>query len=59
MNSRSIVVIVLLILTLSGNAQPPGNPGGDPDVPITGIEFLVAGGALLGIKRWLGKKNRK
>jgi hypothetical protein len=35
-------------------AQPggPGDPGGDPDVvPISGIEWLIGAGALLGAKR--------
>lgn len=59
MNFRTIIVVVLLSLTFTGSAQPPGNPGGDPDVPIGGIEFLLAGGALYGFKRLLGNKNRK
>lgn len=29
----------------------PGDPGGDPDVPISGIEVLIGAGALLGAKK--------
>jgi len=32
----------------------PGNPGGgDPDVPIGGIEILIAAGALLGLRKFI------
>lgn len=58
-NFRAIIVVVLLSLTFSGSAQPPGNPGGDPDVPITGIEILLSAGAILGTKKLLGKSKHK
>jgi hypothetical protein len=36
----------------------PGDPGGgDPDVPITGIEYLLGGGIAYGIRSLL--KSRK
>jgi len=44
------LILVILLIPLCGICQP-GDPGGDPDVPITGIEFLMGGGALLGIRR--------
>jgi hypothetical protein len=37
----------------------PGDPSGDPDVPITGIEILLSAGALFGIKKLLGKSKNK
>lgn len=38
----------------------PGNPaGGDPDVPIGGIEFLLAAGALLGLRKIILSRRLK
>ncbi|MCE2935546.1 MAG: hypothetical protein ACK5V5_06340 [Cyclobacteriaceae bacterium] len=40
----------------------PGDPGGggNPTVPISGIEILIGAGAAYGFSRkWLGKKQRK
>jgi hypothetical protein len=39
------------------NAQP-GDPAGDPDVPITGIEILIGAGGALGIKKMLDKRKK-
>jgi hypothetical protein len=36
----------------------PGDPGGDPDVPISGIEILIGLGALFGIKRLNGIRKK-
>lgn len=36
----------------------PGNPGGDPDVPLGGIELLIAAGALFGAKKWFDKSKK-
>ena len=52
-----LITLFLILLNLAAMAQP-GDPGGDPDVPITGIEILLALGGLLGIKRIMGF-NRK
>jgi hypothetical protein len=38
-------------------AQP--DPGGDPDVPITGIEILIGAGGALGLKKLLGKRKNQ
>jgi hypothetical protein len=55
MRSKSVYRIVVfigfsLLMGLIANAQP-GDPGGDPDVPITGIEILLAMGGFLGLRK--------
>lgn len=55
---KTIVTFCLIIPWFSLLAQP-GDPGGDPDVPITGIEILIGAGALLGVKRAIGHKKNK
>ena len=37
----------------------PGDPGGDPDGPISGIGLLLAAGAFLGIKNLNDLKKRQ
>lgn len=50
------LVVVLLLTPLIGWSQP--GPPPDPDVPISGIEFLLGGGALLGIRQlWARAKS--
>jgi len=51
------VMFCFTSLTLFGQ---PGNPTTDPDagaVPITGIEWLIAGGCALGLRKLLGFKK--
>jgi hypothetical protein len=36
----------------------PGDPGGDPDVPISGVEWLIGAGGIYGIRK-LMKKNKQ
>ena len=52
--------VLFVFLTPDLLAQP-GDPGGDPDkVPITGIEYLLGGGILYGIRSLLkARKNRE
>ena len=58
---RFLVISIALVLALwmapiSTHAQP--GPPPDPDVPISGIEFLLGGGALLGIRQlWVKAKS--
>ena len=55
---RSIVLSLFLFGALQLFAQP-GDPGGggDPDVPITGIEILVGIGGALGARKLFKKKK--
>lgn len=54
------LTFLLLCITISiGFSQPPppgdpdpnNNGGGNPTVPISGIEFLLGAGCLIGLKR--------
>ena len=60
MRSKSVYRIVIfigfsLLTGLIASAQPgdpcPGGPPCDPDVPITGIELLLAMGGFLGLRK--------
>lgn len=51
-----ILLILVLCLPLFVLAQP-GDPGGDPDVPITGIEILLAMGGFLGLRKFMNSKK--
>lgn len=56
---RLVLVIVFSLISFMALAQP-GDPGGNPTVPISGIEILIAAGAALGLRSFLsGKKNNK
>lgn len=63
---RKKMLACLLVLglafcaSLSALAQVgPGDPGGDDDVPITGIEWLLLGGGALGARKiYLKYRNR-
>jgi drug/metabolite transporter (DMT)-like permease len=53
--------IMVLTLVLAGTVLfgQPGDPGGDPDVPITGLEYLIGGGALYGVRTLLKRMKQK
>jgi hypothetical protein len=55
---RSALAFALMLVSATLFAQP-GDPGGDPDVPITGIEYLIGGGALYGIRTLLKRMKQK
>ena len=59
MNKRFLVALIILIVGSFkvANSQP-GDPGDDPDVPITGIELLIGAGGVLGIKKMLNKRKK-
>ncbi len=63
MRSKSVYRIVIflgvtLLTSLLVNAQP-GDPGGDPDVPISGIEILLALGGFMGLKKILSGSKKE
>jgi hypothetical protein len=56
-----LIGLLLILMSISVSAQP-GPPEGDPDqqpVPLTGIEWLLAGGAALGGYKALKKKRER
>jgi hypothetical protein len=56
---RLVLLVIFFVGSFTLSAQP-GNPQTtDPDaaVPITGIEWLIAGGCVLGLKRFLGGRK--
>jgi hypothetical protein len=56
-NMLTLLLLVMLLHPILLLGQP-GDPGGDPDVPISGIEILIGLGALLGIKRLYGARKK-
>ncbi|MBX2916313.1 MAG: hypothetical protein KF856_13665 [Cyclobacteriaceae bacterium] len=57
---KLVLSSLLCMVAVAVSIAQPGNPSGDPDVPITGIEILLTLGGLIGIKRFLAtKKNTK
>ena len=52
-----LVTTLFFLLSVVCFAQP-GDPGEDPDVPLGGIELLIAAGAAFGARKWL-HKNKK
>lgn len=57
---RAVLLTTLLLgISLYGFSQPGDPGGGDPDVPIGGIEILLAAGGLLGLRSiLLGRRSR-
>lgn len=55
---RLLFSTVLCLVVIVTFAQP-GNPDTDPDVPITGIEILLAIGGILGIRKVITSKSRR
>lgn len=60
---KALFVLVLILIADRATdvyAQPTNPPGGDPDkVPITGIEYLLVSGGLLGGYKLLKRKQAK
>lgn len=50
---KQVLVIILFFIPFTGIKAQPGDPGDDPGnpVPISGIEILIALGALFGAKK--------
>lgn len=54
---RIVIFIGLcLLITFVANAQP-GDPSADPDVPLSGIEILIALGGILGLRKLIARKK--
>lgn len=56
---RNIYLVVIFIFCHINAFSQPGDPGGDPDVPISGIGLLLAAGAFFGIKKLIDLKKRQ
>ncbi|MBX2970350.1 MAG: hypothetical protein KF803_13355 [Cyclobacteriaceae bacterium] len=56
MKTRALICLFLLLSVVVW-AQP-GDPGGNPDVPLTGVEWLLLAGGALGIKRFLSGRKK-
>jgi len=56
---KALIVFALLFAGTFQLLGQPGDPETDPDnaVPITGIEWLLAGGCALGIKKLLSSRK--
>jgi hypothetical protein len=54
---KIFLCLALCVLVLTVNAQP-GNPDGDPDVPISGIEILLAAGGVAGLRKWYVSRKK-
>ena len=53
------IFLSLLLLTVEFSVySQPTDPAGDPDIPISGIEILLAAGALFGVKKLLGRGRK-
>jgi hypothetical protein len=56
-----VFCLAIIIGAATSTFAQPGDPGGggDPDVPISGIEILIALGSLLGIGRFFTRSKAK
>jgi hypothetical protein len=53
------LIFCFCVVSISSVFAQPGDPGGDPDVPITGIEILIGAGGVLGLKKaWENRKKK-
>jgi hypothetical protein len=56
-----LAIVFIIILSVAAIAQPTGGGpggGGDPNVPLGGIEILITAGALFGAKKWLDRNKK-
>jgi hypothetical protein len=56
-----LACLAVLFSAISTVYAQPGDPGGggDPDVPISGIEILLALGGLFGVSRFFTRSKAK
>jgi hypothetical protein len=62
MSVRKVALVAVLCLgpffTGWTQASQPQDPQSDPDVPITGIEYLLLGGGAYGVSRLLKRRKK-
>lgn len=54
---RIVIFIGLSLLVAFVATAQPGDPSADPDVPISGIEILIALGGILGFRKLIARKK--
>lgn len=62
MKRLKLALLIFFVASVSAYAQPTGGGpggGGNPDVPLGGIELLIAAGAAFGAKKWFDKTKKK
>ncbi len=58
MRIKITLLLAVIFASVGQVIAQPANPSGDPDVPITGIEILIALGGALGIKKLVSGKKK-
>lgn len=55
------ILVLLITYSFIGLGQPGGggDPGSGEPVPISGIEYLLAAGAALGVRKWFNARKKK
>ena len=71
MKKKLLLFIFAIIFVISGltaysqpggppcGSPPCGGPGGNPGVPLSGIELIIAAGAAFGAKKWLDRSKKE
>ena len=57
-----LLLFTVVLLTQTGVLfAQPGDPGGNPDtpIPITGVEYLIGGGVLYGVRSLLKARKKQ
>ena len=57
MKDRLFLTVGIIVVTMLPVLAQPGDPGGNPDVPIGGLEILLSAGGLLGLMKMLKQNN--
>lgn len=55
---RILLSLLFLLMTVSLSFAQPGDPGGGGNpTPISGLEILIGGGAVIGIRKYLQRNK--